>query len=268
MPAPNYSLTNPATLFDRVAALELNALSGNPIADQALLGSRVLFNPLATPAAPTIVTVGGSATTQAYKIVAKLGTGYTAASPAGTQTAGPTTLDATHYNTLTWTAVPGATSYDVYRTTGGAAQGLIANVIATGAATYSLVDNGLVATVLTAPSIGTSGVLVAPIQYFTTVYAADGAINAAGLAVITKGTAAALTLAAPVAGVPAVGGMDGLLLSILSTTAAAHTVTAPSNKINGGSAVITFSAAIANNATLRAYNGIWYVMGSTGATLS
>src|ERR1700676_60534 len=54
-----------------------------------------------------------------------------------------------------------------------------------------------------------------------------------GVVYITKAGVAAMTLAAPTAGLPAAGGNDGQELTIVSTTANAHTVTTPANKING-----------------------------------
>ena len=88
----------------------------------------------------------------------------------------------------------------------------------------------------------------------TAVASADGAITIQNSTVIvTKGTAAALTLAAPTATTH-----DGVEITVISTTAAAHTVTAPSNKINGATAVATFGAAIGNAVTLVAYQGVWY----------
>jgi len=93
---------------------------------------------------------------------------------------------------------------------------------------------------------------------------ADGAITIQNSTVIvTKGTAAALTLAAPTATTH-----DGVEITVLSATAAAHTVTAPSNKINGASAVATFGGAKADGLTLVAYQGVWYVKRSTNITLS
>ena len=101
------------------------------------------------------------------------------------------------------------------------------------------------------------------------VESANGAIGIKeGTAVITKGTAAALTLVAPTAGLPAAGGDYGKALRIVSTTAAAHTVTTPSNKINGASHIATFAAAIGNFQVLFAYNGVWYALASAGITLS
>lgn len=83
---------------------------------------------------------------------------------------------------------------------------------------------------------------------------------------VTKGTAAALTIAAPVA-----GDDDGKELTIISTTAAAHTVTNTSPGFNNGSTskdVATFGAAIGNNMVIQAYNGIWYVISQVGVTLA
>jgi hypothetical protein len=99
--------------------------------------------------------------------------------------------------------------------------------------------------------------------------AADGAIGIVeGLAVITKGSAAALSLAAPTPGGPGVGD-DGKHLSILSTTAFAHVVTTPANKVNGSKLTATFAAAVDSNIELIAYNGIWYVQNTPqGVTLT
>lgn len=87
--------------------------------------------------------------------------------------------------------------------------------------------------------------------------------------VITKATAAALTLAAPTAGAD-----DGVSLEFISTTAAAHTITTPAaGDIRDGNTsdhdtVATFAAHIGANCTLEAYNGVWYVTSETGVSLS
>jgi hypothetical protein len=97
--------------------------------------------------------------------------------------------------------------------------------------------------------------------------AASGAINIkSGVAVVTLGSAAALTLAAPLAGVD-----DGSVLTIVSTTAQAHTVTQTTPGFNGGgtaSDVGTFGAAIGNSMQLVAYNGIWYTVALRNVTLA
>jgi hypothetical protein len=101
------------------------------------------------------------------------------------------------------------------------------------------------------------------------VEAASGAIGIVeGLAIITMGSAAALTLAAPTPGGPGVGD-DGKHLAILSTTAFAHVVTTPANKINGSKLTATFAAAVASSIEFIAYNGVWYQQNTPqGVTLT
>jgi hypothetical protein len=67
------------------------------------------------------------------------------------------------------------------------------------------------------------------------------------------------------------GGDDGKQLTILLTTAhtAAITVGAAGHGyVNGSKNVITFTGVIGNYVFLEAYNGVWYVLGNTGGTLS
>lgn len=112
---------------------------------------------VATPSAPTVTPTGGVGTSYSYKLVATDSSGATtAASSAGSTAAGPTTLDATHYNTVTWTdpvSTPG--SILIYRTAGGATQGLIGTVAA-GVQTFR--DDGKVADGTVAPSSNTTGI--------------------------------------------------------------------------------------------------------------
>lgn len=101
-----------------------------------------------------------------------------------------------------------------------------------------------------------------------TLLSADGAIPVrAGTYHITKGSAAALTLAAPVAGQD-----DGMIINILSETAFAHTVTNSSpgfNNLGAAGDVATFGAiAAANRLCLRARNGIWWVIDNLNATIT
>lgn len=106
-------------------------------------------------------------------------------------------------------------------------------------------------------------------KYALEVESASGAVAIKeGFSIITKGSIAAMTLAAPTAGLPGAGGDDGKVLTITSTTAFAHTVTTPSNKVNGASTTLTFGAAVANFVQLLAYGGVWYVLGKTGVTVS
>lgn len=101
------------------------------------------------------------------------------------------------------------------------------------------------------------------------VEAASGAIGIKeGKAYITKAGIAALTLVAPTAGLPAAGGDDGKTLTIIATTAYAHTVTTPANAINGSLHVATFGGAIGNSFAVSAYNGTWWQVPSSSVTLS
>lgn len=99
-----------------------------------------------------------------------------------------------------------------------------------------------------------------PFQQHVHVASDDGAIpnDISGVVVITKATAAALTLADPSVR------DDGLVLTIASTTAAAHTVdNSAGSGFNGagaGSDVGTFGAAIGNGFSVYAYGGAWYVV--------
>ncbi len=113
---------------------------------------------ITTPGAPTVVTAGTpGAATWTYKIVAKQADGaYSAASSSGSIGTGNATLDNTNYNTITWTAVTGATSYDVYRTAHGttpSTNGLIGNTTA-----LTLDDKALAGDSASAPSAGIDNV--------------------------------------------------------------------------------------------------------------
>ena len=80
---------------------------------------------------------------------------------------------------------------------------------------------------------------------------------------ITKGSAAALTLAAPVAGTD-----DGKEIEIYSETAFAHVVTCASEGFNGkgSTGTATFGAAKGNAMRVRARNGHWWSLNGLGVT--
>lgn len=99
-----------------------------------------------------------------------------------------------------------------------------------------------------------------------TVLSGDGAITVApGTIKITKGTAAAITLAAPTT--PA---QDGIIIEVFSTTAAAHVITCASDGFNakGSSGTATFGAQIGNYLKLRAEGGHWLALVKTGVTIA
>lgn len=101
----------------------------------------------------------------------------------------------------------------------------------------------------------------------TQVASANGAINVKeGTVLVTKTSAAALTLAAPTS-----GNDDGKRLVILSTTPFAHTVTQTTpgfNNLAGSGDVATYGAAAGNSLTVVAYGGVWYAVNVTGVTIA
>jgi len=153
-------------------------LSRSAAASLALTGSITeigshISSVLATPAQPVVTPTLGSASTWGYRIVARDGLGASIASTEGTTSTGAATLDGTHFNTITWTAVAGAVSYDIYRTTTATSpttKGQLGNVLAD--ATLSFVDNAVAGDGRTAPTISTAGI-VSPAPAGST--AGDGA---------------------------------------------------------------------------------------------
>jgi hypothetical protein len=97
-------------------------------------------------------------------------------------------------------------------------------------------------------------------------YATTGAITVMpGLATLGSGGAIAMTLAAPTAA------QDGMVIDMVVITAQAHTVTATTIGFNAGGAatdLCTFTAAIGNQISVRAYNGNWYILSARNCTLS
>jgi|SRR5215472_4148538 len=85
------------------------------------------------------------------------------------------------------------------------------------------------------------------------------AVNSAGVN--------AMTLVAPVAGQQPQGD-DGKSVFIVAINSAAHTVTCPTNAIINSKFKATWTAAIGNCIELRAYNGVWVPVMSTGVTIS
>jgi hypothetical protein len=97
------------------------------VADESLrvAGSQVstgslTVGQLATPSAPTVQQQGTpGSTTWGYKVSALDEQGETLASSETQITDGAATLNATDYNAISWSAVTGAASYKVYRSTAG-----------------------------------------------------------------------------------------------------------------------------------------------------
>ena len=100
-----------------------------------------------------------------------------------------------------------------------------------------------------------------------TLASADGAITISpGVVAITKGSAAALTIAAPSTA------QNGTIMTIISSTAFAHVVTfTGSTYVNGASSAfntITFAAYAGSTVRVIAYDGKWYQSGYSNVTPS
>lgn len=130
-----------------------------------------------------------------------------------------------------------------------------------------IVPGGMSVTGNISQSAGSFGV----VQPQTTI-AADGAITiASGSVFLTKGSAAAITLAAPTSGAPGTG-LDGTRISVISGSSFAHVITATSLIEDGTTGVphttATFAAFKGASITLEAKGGLWYVVANNAVTIS
>lgn len=111
---------------------------------------------LVTPVSPVVGPQGTpGVVAYSYKVVALNATGHSPVSAAGSTATGNATLTGSNFNRLTWAAVQRASGYQIYRTVGGATQGLIATLGAV--TTYD--DIGAAGDSATAPTTNTSGTL-------------------------------------------------------------------------------------------------------------
>lgn len=131
----------------------------------AYIGEQLSLVPLDTPDPPTLTIIGGlGETTYGYKCVAKRGDVVTDASSEVTTDDGPATLTGAHHIRITPPYVAGATSYDIYRTTGGATQGKIGSITARNQGSNQrnyLTDTGRTGDGLDEPTQNLTGGLVA-----------------------------------------------------------------------------------------------------------
>jgi hypothetical protein len=98
---------------------------------------------------------------------------------------------------------------------------------------------------------------------------ANGAIAIKpGLVLLSKSTAGAYTLAAPVAGPQDQGGQDGITMQIVASTAEAHVVTTPALAFNGVDDTATYGGAIGDSMEITSNGGIWIVRNLNGVTLT
>lgn len=88
----------------------------------------------------------------------------------------------------------------------------------------------------------------------------------AGNYIVNRAGVNAMTLAAPRAGTD-----DGLTINVWSDSANAHTITGPTTIFAAGAAlatVITFKAFRGSGVSLRAFNGVWQVIGSNVTSIA
>jgi hypothetical protein len=164
------------TIVDSFGSSGNLAVGGSLTVAGGLLGG-VITSTLSTPSAPTVQCestgsgCSGGATSYSYEIIAVGdGTGITPLSAAGSTSTSASSLSATTYNQITWTAVTGAASYQIYRTVGGTAQGLIGT-----ATTNTFNDTGLTAT--GAPAVAFTGTIGTSTTYTYTVLALGSTSN-------------------------------------------------------------------------------------------
>jgi len=112
-----------------------------------------------------------------------------------------------------------------------------------------------------------NGMIDAIIGGSLTPITASGAVNPRNSQTypVTKAGVAAMTLAAPTSGTD-----DGVIITITSNTAYAHTLTSTGLLQTGAAGVnlATFAAFAGASVTLMAYRGKWNVIASTGITFS
>jgi hypothetical protein len=98
----------------------------------------------------------------------------------------------------------------------------------------------------------------------TAPFLVDGAIDllGGGVALLTKATAGAYTLAVPT--------VNGIVLKVTAVTAAAHVITQGTVGFNakGSSGTATFGGAKGDCCILVSYGGNWYSLSSTNVTFA
>jgi hypothetical protein len=113
-------------------------------------------------------------TTYSYVVVAVMPDGgKSAASAVGTTVLGQAALGGPNFNTLDWPDVAGASSYDIYKTVGPLAQGLIGTSVAS-----LFVDTGFVGDGTTAPTTATSIGILVPAGMYSDLLTVNGPADA------------------------------------------------------------------------------------------
>jgi hypothetical protein len=138
--------------------------------------------------------------------------------------------------------------------------------------TFTALSGSIIATNTIAETTAASGVTIDGLLIkdgivgTTQAITGDGAITIQNAVVLlSKAGAGAITIAAPTAGTH-----DGILIEVITLTAQAHVLTSGVEGFNdkGSSGTVTWTAAIGNSVTLRAWNGNWYTVVKNGVTVA
>ncbi len=153
------------------------------------VNGQISIRALAAPALPTLVVAGtAGSTTYSYCVVAKQPDGsYSAASPTATTATGNATLTATNKITVSWTAVPGATSYDLYKLVGGLT-GKIATTALLTIADTGLAGNTLFPSAATTGNLNVAGAITGALGGWPTWNPNSPAISASGVMTVSAVT--------------------------------------------------------------------------------
>jgi hypothetical protein len=116
-----------------------------------------------------------------------------------------------------------------------------------------------------AQDINDTSVFTGPIVKLTGLLDTINPHQSGNYVVTQAGAPDVMTLTAPTAGTD-----DGLMISVISDTTCAHTITATSLLANGTAlkSLATFAAFRGAGVVLRAYNGVWQVISTMVCTLS
>jgi parallel beta-helix repeat protein len=213
----------------------------------------------------TVTNVGtAGATTYRYQITAVDGIGETTGSTIQQTTTGNATLSVTNYNTITWTDVPGAISYKIYRCTGAACVPALLTTVTGNNSSYN--DQAAGAPSGAVPTTNTTGALQgASSLSLGTSSSVNGSLvvknatNANTITLVSGATSASYSLTLPTSG-PAVSQClqtDSVTASLLifgacGSGSGVTTVSAfsGSSQVNGASisgSTITFGPADVTN---------------------
>ncbi len=232
--------------LSRASVGTLSVNGGSPGTLATLKAGAITVPALADPAHPSVTPQTASIYTWTYAVAARLADGSaTTSSATGSTSTGCLNLTTANCaNVISWTAVPNAYDYVVYRTycsTGGGVPstvGLIATVLAS--ATLSITDNGLVGDGTTPPTYNTTGLVTASAVKVTSNPHTGYVLTDAGGGVAAWGPGVTSGIASGTAGMGRTGGGtsgDGTL-AVTSPVCVANGGTGASLAATGGASQV------------------------------